>query len=190
MSPLPSGSPASPAKKPKRRSPTTTPRIKPPRTAPPTGSPLHRVAQAFARGTDIDRSLRAGLRVMQHEIGAQGCSIWLNDAAGARKFWATGHEGLTADAALVRMSATRAAGGSPFVARLRVGKRVVGLLAVGMDRTLKPAQRELVDDVAGVLGPILMQTERARELELTVAAGNREIETQRAFFERDRKSVV
>lgn len=46
------------------------------------------------------------------------------------------------------------------------------------------AQRQLLNDVAGVLAPILTQAERAHRLEESVAAGTREIEEQRAFFER------
>jgi two-component system NtrC family sensor kinase len=82
------------------------------------------------------------------------------------------------------MTGGRPAKGDPLCIPMRVGRAVVGLLAVGLDRQPTPTERELVSDVAGVLGPILVQTQRARRLEESVAAGTREIDEQRAFFER------
>ncbi|HUX34049.1 MAG TPA: ATP-binding protein [Gemmatimonadaceae bacterium] len=67
---------------------------------------------------------------------------------------------------------------------LRAGTHTVGLFVVSLRRAPAPAERELLHDVAGVLSPIVLQTQRARQLEQTVAAGSREIEEQRAFFER------
>ena len=128
--------------------------------------------------------MRAGLQTMQRQLGARGCSIWLRDAEGVRRAWSTGRDGCTAEVAARRLGKARALKGDPVVIPMRAGKQPIGLLVVGLDRSPGTADRELMDDVAGVLGPILIQTERARQLEATVAAGTREIEQQRAFFER------
>jgi len=110
--------------------------------------------------------------------------LWLEVPGGWHRAWAAGRDGFTPEhAAEVRNARSRKSGG-PYVVHLRAGKQLTGLLVVNLGRALDRDERELVADVGGVLAPILVQTRRARQLEESVAAGSREIEEQRAFFER------
>ncbi len=152
-------------------------------TASLTDRPLHRVTRAFARGAGLDQAIPAALRVVCRELRAVGASIWMEDAGVWRRAWATGRDGFTAEAAR-GVQARRRPGGDPYVVVMRVGERPVGLLVVKVGRDPGAAGRDLLGDVAGVLAPILVQSQRARQLEESVAAGTRAIEAQRAFFER------
>ncbi|HEX8726725.1 MAG TPA: ATP-binding protein [Gemmatimonadaceae bacterium] len=126
----------------------------------------------------------AGLRAMRRALAASACSVWLPDGGGMRRAWSAGRDGFTGDAALRASRARRAPSGDPGAIPLRSGRRVVGVLVVRFGRPPGAHARALVDGVAGLLVPILVQRERLRQLEETVAAGTREIEEQRAFFER------
>ncbi len=128
--------------------------------------------------------MAAGLRAVRRELGAVGCSIWLEGRDGVRRTWAVGRDGFDTDR-VDRLAATaRPRPGAPHVTRLRAGARSVGALVVLTARPLGREAAELVRDIAGVLSPMLAQTARARQLEETLAASTREIEEQRAFFER------
>ncbi len=125
----------------------------------------------------------AGLRAVCRELRADGASIWLREGGSWRRAWGTGRDGFTAEAARAAHNRRRPRG-EPFVTVMRVANRPVGMLVVNIGRDPAPAERELMGDVASLLAPILVQAQRARRLEESVAAGTREIEAQRAFFER------
>jgi len=158
-----------------------------PRTAAPargSGDALHRVAQAFARGEDLDRAIPAALRAVRREVGARGCSIWVDRPAGPRQTWAVGDDGLTIELAARALRERRRSATAPFIVPLRAGERRGGILVVRLANAVTAAQRKFLNDVGSVLAPMLAQAERANRLEETVAAGTREIDEQRAFFER------
>ena len=148
------------------------------------GTALLRVAQAFAREATLDRAMPAGLRALRRELRAAGCSIWLSENGGMRCAWRVGDDGFTAEHAAPAYGARRASSADPSIVPLRSGRRMVGLLVVRLGRLPDPDAKALTAGVAGVMVPILVQSARLRELEETVAAGTREIEDQRAFFER------
>ncbi|MDE3150826.1 MAG: PAS domain-containing protein, partial [Gemmatimonadota bacterium] len=149
------------------------------------GQSLHRVAQAFARGADLARAMPAGLRALQRELGARGCSIWLSDRGGVRRAWSAARDGVTPEqAARAMRGSRRSAGADPLLVPLGPGRRPLGVLAATLGRPVLAAERTLVRDIAGVLAPIVLQMGHLRQLEETVAAGTREIDRQRAFFER------
>ncbi len=169
-----------------RTSPSRSPSARPPARAAARSSAeaLQRVVRAFARGADLDRAVGAGLRALRGELGALGASVWLHEGAGSARPWHVGRDGFTpADARRVR-SARRVPAGDPYVLPLRSGRQAVGLLVVKLGREPTAGEGDWLADVAGALSPVLRQTRRARRLEATVAAGTREIEAQRAFFER------
>ncbi len=145
---------------------------------------LLRIAQTFAREENLERALPAGLRAMRKALRASGCSIWLPEAQGMRCAWGVGQDGFAVDAAEHAARSRRSSATDPSVVPLRTGRRTVGLLVVKLGRPPDGEASALVAGVAGVLVPILAQRARLHELEATVAAGTREIENQRAFFER------
>ncbi len=125
----------------------------------------------------------SGLRELCQVLGAEGCSIWLAGGDGMRRSWSAGRDGYTAEAA-ARAARRQPSDDDRCVRRLRAGRRTLGVLVVRLGRPRDRSAETLIDSVAGVLVPILVQTARLHELEETVAAGTREIEAQRAFFER------
>jgi two-component system, NtrC family, sensor kinase len=125
----------------------------------------------------------AALRLVCRELKAAGASVWRHEAGQWDRAWAAGSDAFSADAAR-RAQSRRRPGGDPFVAVMRAANEPVGMLVVNVGRDPGPEERELLSDVAGVLTSILVQTQRAQQLEKSVAAGTREIEAQRAFFER------
>jgi two-component system, NtrC family, sensor kinase len=147
-------------------------------------APLQRVARAFAGGDDLDHALAAGLRAVRTELGAAGVSVWLHDGAQSRREAHAGRDGCTAADAQRWRAVRRMPPGDPCVVPLRAGRQSLGLLVVRLGRAPTAGERAWLGDVAGLLAPVLRQTQRTRQLEATVAAGSREIEEQRAFFER------
>jgi two-component system, NtrC family, sensor kinase len=102
-----------------------------------------------------------------------------------RRAWSVGRDGYTAAAAAAARAARHPLSEpDPSVVRLRAGRRTLGVLVVRLGRVPDRCATTLITSVAGVLVPILTQTARLRQLEETVEAGTREIEAQRAFFER------
>ncbi len=117
------------------------------------------------------------------ELRASGAGIWIEDAARWHRAWGTGRDAFTTEAAANVGARGRAATG-PHVVPIGPPRRPLGLLVVNAAAAPAAAGRAFLADVAGVLAPILVQERRGRELEESVAAGSREIEAQRAFFER------
>ncbi|OYV65596.1 MAG: hypothetical protein B7Z72_12155, partial [Gemmatimonadetes bacterium 21-71-4] len=126
----------------------------------------------------------AVLRVVRREAGARGCSIWTDHPAGPRRAWAVGDDGLTVELAARALREQRRVATAPFIVPLRAGQRRSGLLVARLASAVTAAQRQFLVDVGSMLAPMLAQAERAERLEETVAAGTREIDEQRAFFER------
>ncbi|OYV72657.1 MAG: hypothetical protein B7Z72_04300, partial [Gemmatimonadetes bacterium 21-71-4] len=101
--------------------------------------------------------------------------------------WASGDDGLTVELAAVALRERRRSKGAPFIVPVRTGEPHRSMLVVRLAAAATGVtawQRQLLNDVAGVLAPMLTQAERAHRLEESVAAGTREIDEQRAFFER------
>jgi two-component system NtrC family sensor kinase len=142
------------------------------------------VARAFARGRDLDRAIGGGLRTLQQELGATGCSIWTYEAENPIRAWSSGADGVPADVVAKLRAGQRRRAGEPHGLVVKAGGQAIGVLVVTLDRALTAGERQLMADVAGAVGPVVAQARRSRELEEIVAAGTREIEEQRAFFER------
>ncbi|HET7632956.1 MAG TPA: ATP-binding protein [Gemmatimonadaceae bacterium] len=142
------------------------------------------MARAFARADRLDQAVLAGLRVLVKEVAAKGGSIWVLESAGPRRAWHTGRDGFSREDALRYARTRRRATGDPHLLPLGVTGQPIGVLALRFENPPSLKAREVMADSAGVLGPVLAQVARARQLEETVAAGSREIEAQRAFFER------
>lgn len=140
--------------------------------------------RAFARGENLDRAIAAALRALRAELGAAGAGVWVHEGSACVRQWHVGRDRFTAADAKRARTARRIPAGDPCILPLGAGSRAAGLLVVSLGRAPAAAERELLGEVARALTPILRQARRARQLEASVAAGTREIEEQRAFFER------
>jgi two-component system, NtrC family, sensor kinase len=85
-------------------------------------------------------------------------------------------------AAALRGRAPKGAGLA--AARLRAGRQTIGVVSARLAAPVSPAQRRLLGDVATLLAPFVVQVERARRLEATIADRTREVDEQRDFLER------
>ena len=154
------------------------------RSIPRTLTALADIAAALA-GDPVGDIVPAVLAAVASELDGTDGSLWLRDADGLRRAWATGADA-TSPVAVERALRTQppAPADGCVAARLQAGRQDLGALSARPGRTLLAEDQLFLSAVADLLAPALRDAENALRLESEVAARTREIDAQRRFTEK------
>jgi two-component system NtrC family sensor kinase len=157
---------------------------RPARSIPRTLTALADIAAALA-GDPVGDIVPAVLAAVASELDGTDGSLWLRDADGLRRAWATGADA-TSPVAVERALRTQppAPADGCVAARLQAGRQDLGALSARPGRTLLAEDQLFLSAVADLLAPALRDAENALRLESEVAARTREIDAQRRFTEK------
>jgi two-component system, NtrC family, sensor kinase len=149
-------------------------------------SALSAISAELASARSLESSIERALANLREFLDAEETALWLHAPQGLVRGWGAGPGGLTE--ARIRAALQPSEGGEPAsdleVAPIVHGERRVGALAVRLTRALSDEDRMLLTALANLLAPELAHAERARQLEVEVAARTAEIERGRRFTEK------